>query len=292
MIDAEQARRDLLDDDRGFHVIRGLYSAAEVDAYRQACDRVMRHGRRIHERIMSDSVEDYVHPRSHDQEERTARIYQYFHNHRGDEIGRFLDRAVAIRDGIEKGWEDNPVYRAEKKSLFDYVIVTKYIGNKGMLPKHEDYKGPAPLPLIQFWVALSEPGKDYQNGNLVLYSRNGRRRRVESDLNMRKGDALIFDKSLSHEVELTQVAGEGALGRWTVLIGARAPRDSFWGAAKKRWLYGPPLYPVISRCWSLCKRLAAQIKRWNLCQLAALNEWYFWISDGYTTILSESLVLV
>lgn len=255
MIDVERARSELLDDDKGFYVIKNLYTEEEVDAYRRACERFVREGTRIHERIISDRIKDYVHPRSHDQEERTARIYQYFHNHRGDMIGRLFDRAITIRNLLEKGWLGNPVYRSEHEMLFDYVIVTQYYGNKGMLTKHQDYAGPAPLPLIQFWVALSEPGRDYQGGNLVLYSRNGRSRRVETDLDMHKGDALIFDKSLFHEVELTRVAGEGALGRWTVLIGARAPRDTFWRAAKKRWLYGPPLYPVLRWGSSIKKRL-------------------------------------
>jgi len=255
MIEVEKARSDLLDQDKGFYVIKKLYSEEKVDVYRQICERFIQHSKRIHERIISDTIEDYVHPRSHDQQERTARIYQYFHNHRGDMVGRFFDRAITIRNEIESGWVGNPVYRSEKETLLDYAIVTQYYGNKGMLTKHQDYGGPAPLPLLQFWVALSEPGEDYQNGNLVLYSKNGRSRRVETDLDMHKGDALVFDKSLPHEVELTQVAGEGALGRWTVLIGARAPRDTVWSAARKRWLYGPPLYPLLSWGSSVLKRL-------------------------------------
>jgi hypothetical protein len=80
----------------------------------------------------------------------------------------------------------------------------------------------------------------------VRYSKNGRSRRVETGFNIHKGDSVIFDKSLPHEVELTQVAGKGAQGRWTVLIGARAPRDTVGSAARRRWLYGPPLYPILS----------------------------------------------
>jgi hypothetical protein len=246
MIDVEQARHDLLDEDLGFHVVRGLYTPREIDSYRQACERFMRESKRIRERITTDTMEDYVHPRSHDQEERTARIYQYFHNHRDDMIGGLLQRAIGIRDAVEAGWMDEPVYRAEKTRLLDYVIVTHYYGNKGMLTRHNDYSGPAPKPLIQFWVALSEPGRDYEGGNLVLYSKNGRGRRVESDLGLSKGDALIFDKSLMHEVELTRMPGPDAAGRWSVLIGARAPRDSALTAARKRLLYGPPLYPVLA----------------------------------------------
>lgn len=130
MIDAEKARRDLLDEDKGFWVIKKLYSEEEVDAYRQVCEYFVQHSKRIQERIISDTIEDYVHPRSHDQEERTARIYQHFHNHRGDMVGRFFDRAITIRNELESGWLENPIYRAEKESLFDYAIVTQYYGNK------------------------------------------------------------------------------------------------------------------------------------------------------------------
>ncbi len=258
MIDASEIRSSLLDRGVGFHVMRGLYSVQEVDSYRTECERFMRIGTKIRERITTATMPDYVHPRSHDQEQRTARIYQYFHNHSNDAVGRFLQRAMAIRNEVEQAWLGDPVYLSEQKALFDYVIVTQYYGNKGMLAKHQDYSGPAPFPLIQFWVVLSQPDEDYQGGNLVLYSKNGRRRRVEHDLAVRKGDALIFDKSLFHEVELTQIGSkEGALGRWSVLIGARAPCDSFWQAQKKRWLYGPPLYPVLAWGARTLKRLRA-----------------------------------
>lgn len=246
MIDLDRARRDLLDEAKGFFVIPGLFSAAEVNAYRQSCERFMRHARHIQSRIITNTIADYVHLRSHDDVERTARIYQHFHNHRNDHTGKLFDRAVRIRDAIEEIWLDDPVYRSEKETLFDYVIVTRYFGDKGMLEKHRDYEGPAPFPLVQFWVALSEPGTDYEGGNLVLYSKNGASRRVEADLGLRKGDALVFDKTLPHEVELTKIPGAGALGRWTVLIGARALRDSSWEALRKLCLYGPPLRPALS----------------------------------------------
>lgn len=246
MIDIDQARRDLLDENVGFAVVRGLFSEAEAETYRQECERFVQKSKRIRQRIMTDSMEDYVHPRSHDREERTARIYQYFHNHKADMTGKLLNRAMKIRNEIEQAWLSDPVYRSEKETLLDYVIVTQYHGNRGLLPKHVDYDGPAPKPLVQFWVALSEPGKDYEGGNLVLYSKSGLSRRVETDLKIRKGDAILFDKSLPHEVELTRIPGNAALGRWTVLIGARAERDTVWSAWKKRLRWGPPLYPMLS----------------------------------------------
>ena len=124
--------------------------------------------------------------------------------------------------------------------------MTHYLKNKGMLPRHQDYSGPAPYPLIQAWVALSRPGQDFQEGNLVIYSKSGRRYRVEADLEVSQGDALLFNKALYHEVETTKAGGPGSVGRCTVLIGSRAPVDSFWQARKKRLLYGPPLYRALA----------------------------------------------
>ncbi|WP_437975750.1 hypothetical protein WMF11_49375 [Sorangium sp. So ce295] len=112
-------------------MIRGLFSAKETDQYRENCEQFMTDARRIRARIITKSMRDYVHPRSHDHLERTARIYQYFHNHQDDFIGRLLGRAITIRDEIESAWLSDPIYRNEKGTLHDYVIVTQYYSNRG-----------------------------------------------------------------------------------------------------------------------------------------------------------------
>ena len=254
MHDFEAICAELLDDDKGFLVLKNFYSEVEVEEYRRTCEAFLREGTVIHDRINTDSMIDYVHPRSHDDEARTYRIYQYFHNHRGDAIGRFLDKSHGLRDKIEEAWLADKVYRAEKTALQDYTIITYYLGKTGMLPRHQDYSGPAPLPLIQSWVLLSRPEVDYRGGNLVLYTRTGRRLRVEGDLGLTPGDALFFDKTLYHEVEVLGDAGEGAKGRWTALIGARAMRDSFWGMCYKRACYNQTCYPILSKTKRRFKR--------------------------------------
>jgi hypothetical protein len=253
--DLSLIRSRLSDESLGFHVERDFYSKEEISVYRAQCEDFLKKGTRIQERIMRDRTPDYVHPRSHDQKNRTNRIYQYLSNHENDSVGRFLGKALELRDEIEQGWLDVPGYSRERARLMDYVIVTQYLGEVGMLPRHRDYSGVAPGPLIQFWVALTEPGIDYGKGNLILYSKNGKSRRAETDLKLHAGDALIFDKSLEHEVELTTDLSGTAKGRWTVLIGARAPRDSILGAARKRLLYGPPLYALLRKGSRLKKRL-------------------------------------
>ncbi len=247
MHDYPAIRSDLRDDNRGMHVIRGLYSADEVEEYRDYCHRFMKRAPVIYERINTDTMFDYVHPRSHDNVPRTYRIYQFLHNHTDDISARIIERALRIRDEIESAWLDDTIYRAEKEKLQSYVIVTRYMGDVGMLPIHQDYSGPAPLPLIQFWVSLSQMGVDYQKGNLVLHTRSGKSIRVEEDLSIKAGDAVIFDKSLFHEVEETLLAPDSKWGRWTVLIGARADRDSNWNSLRKRLRYNRLVKTVGSR---------------------------------------------
>lgn len=101
--------------------------------------------------------------------------------------------------------------------------------------------------MIQFWVPLCQPGVDYNGGNLVLYTRSGRRLQVEGDLGLKKGDALIFDKSLYHEVEVMGDAGVESIGRWTVLIGASARRDSFQQSFYKWMCYDGTWYPFLHK---------------------------------------------
>jgi hypothetical protein len=243
-LDLDAIRADILADNRGFYVLKGFYSPDEVDAYRRECENFLKSGPVIQTRINSPRMPDYIHHRSHDGAERTQRIYQFFHNHLADGVGRFLRRAVELRDLIEAAWLDNPAYCSERDRLQNYMIVTRYEAGTGMLPRHRDYYGPAPKPLIQFWVLLSEPQRDYQGGNLVLFARDGTKYHVESGLGVTKGDALIFDKSLEHEVEVTGEADKNALGRWTLLIGARAQCDKAYQVVLKRIAYHPRMFPA------------------------------------------------
>jgi len=252
--DVNAIRANLLNPAKGFHVCRGFYSPEEVAVYRDVCRQFLEHGRVIYKRINSDSMPDYVHPRSHDRHNRTYRIYQFLHNHRADMMGRFFSKATSLRDRIEEPWNTDPIYQAERERLQSYCVVTYYRESMGMLPRHQDYKGPAKLPLIQFWVALSEPGVDYRKGNLVLFPKTGVRVRAETDLALKVGDALIFDKALFHEVEAIEPGEESSLGRCTVLIGARAARLPFWQAQVKGLCYDARVHSQLSRLARMARR--------------------------------------
>lgn len=247
----EIIRKDLVDPDKGFYVIRSLYSADEVNQYLNYCEEFIYTGPKIHTRINTDNMFDYVHPRSHDEIDRTFRIYQFFHNHESGFVSKFLYKAIELRKRIESQWAYDKKYELERMKLQNYTIVTSYKDNYGMLPRHKDYDGPAPFPLIQFWVLLSQPEIDYRKGNLVLHTRSGVSYALERDFDLKPGDAVIFDKSLYHEVEETKTgAGDLRKGRWTVLIGARAERDPSLLAIYKRLRYS-----------NLLNKLAKTVKR-------------------------------
>src|SRR5262252_3960287 len=131
----------LLDTDRGFVLIKNHFTIEEVDAYRRDCEQFLLQARTCYTRINSNTRLDYVHPRSHDRVTRTYRIYQYLHNLHPPSTESFLKKGFALRNQLEQGWLDNPQYRAERERLQDYIIVTKYVADTGMLPRHHDYEG-------------------------------------------------------------------------------------------------------------------------------------------------------
>lgn len=256
MADADQIRDNILSHEMGFHVLRGFYSPYETQWIRENCQRFRKRGPFIHTRINTNSMRDYAHPRSHDGRQRTLRIYRYFHNHQQDRFGVLMQRAMKLRWEVEFPWRSDLVYRDELDTMQDYMIVTSYHHGTGMLPVHRDYEGPAPFPLTQFWVLLSQPGTDYRHGNLILHSMNGTQCRVECDLGLQAGDAVVFDKSLEHEVEVTY-RGITDVGRWTILIGARAQLDSHLLAMAKRILFSQRVFPLTVLVRRMCRRRAA-----------------------------------
>jgi hypothetical protein len=253
------ARERLQDPDYGFITIPNMLSLDEADRYREECDAFISKGPVYHARVNTDSMPDYVHPRSHDAMERTWRIYQFLHNTRSDETDEFLRSTLRFRDELESPWTVDPDYLHEKTTLQNYVIVTKYAPDAGMLPKHKDYDGDVKFPLLQFLILLSEPEVDYREGEFILYTRSGRELRLHKDLDVHKGDALLFDKTLYHEVEGTKSVPGNAVGRWTVLIGARAKRENWFRAYTKLWMNQSAVMRVLAPFRALKKNPAKKV---------------------------------
>jgi len=252
LIDRASYVAELLNPTKGYVLLKDYFSEAEIDGYRNECQSFLRTGPVCVSRINTDLVRDYVHPRSHDKVGRTYRIYQYLHNEHSERTTEFFNKALGLRDDIEQAWMDNPQYREEKQKLQNYIIVTKYITDTGHLPAHRDYDGPAPFPLLQCLVLLSRIPQDYTGGDFLLHTRSGMTLSLANDIGATKGDLLVFDKTLEHSVELVGPGSSTAQGRWSVLIGARAIRDSRARSFAKRLLYSHPLYPYT---WPIAKAL-------------------------------------
>lgn len=255
--DESALRDEILDPDKGFVVLRSVFTPEEVDAYREECNKFLETGARRHTRVTCRNLPDYVHPRSHDKTARTYRIYQFLHNQHSPATQSFLDKGFALRNRIEQTWMNDPRYKAERERLMEYIIVTKYVANTGMLKRHKDYEGDCPFPLLQSMVLLSRDPEDFTKGDFLLYTKSGRVLSLARDIALKKGDLLMFDKSLDHEVETTGPGTETDIGRWTVLIGARAKPDKGMSRLLKSTLYREPLYPYSEPVIGVLRRLGA-----------------------------------
>ena len=102
-----------------------------------------------------------------------------------------------------------------------------------MLRPHRDFPRKLKFPLLQFNLILSEKEKDFTSGEFIFEDYNKKKIKIHNDLNMSIGDALLFDKFLLHSVDITE-KGENDIGRWSVLIGARADKISYFQEKKIR----------------------------------------------------------
>lgn len=221
MTDIETIRAKLIKD--GYFVFKNFFKKEDIIEFRNSIEKSILLSPNYNYRINNNEVKDYSHKRSHDEVNRTLRYYMYFHNRKywSHEIFSIIDKSIKIRNEIEKKWEDSLDYFNLKKKLQDYIIVTKYLPNVGMLKYHRDFHKQTQYPLIQFNVLLSESGLDYNGGEFVLKDNNNYELYLHRDLGANIGDALIFNKYLMHKVEPT-MEGVTDVGRWSVLIGARA----------------------------------------------------------------------
>ncbi len=130
----DEIREALTCPSKGFFVIRGFYSVEEITRYREECEEFCRRAPMIYARINTDTMADYVHPRSYDDEERTYRLYQYLHNRHSPDTGRILEMAITMRNAIEETWMADEEYRRATQPLQDHMVVTRYVPGAGRLP--------------------------------------------------------------------------------------------------------------------------------------------------------------
>ena len=140
---------------------------------------------------------------------------------------------LSLRDEIEGNWLADARYRKIRQEQYDYAQVTTYGKSSPGIAKHCDYQGKAPYPLLQCLIFLTRPEVDYLGGDLILYTKSGGTVNVQETLKLEKGDALLFDKSLYHEVEPTLPSELSEVGRWTAVIGARYPSPALKARTKR-----------------------------------------------------------
>lgn len=220
--DVNEIRDDLLDDDKGYFCCRGMISTDEADAYLAECRQFFETGPRSPDKIFHPGCADYVQPWMWDEdagEYFNYRVNQFFHNTHSAPTQSIFDRICSLRNEVESAWPNAAYY--ERAGLRDFVIVTRYMPNIGYYPRHADDTSGHAYPLIQCLLLLTEPGVDFQGGDLTLYTRSGATVHAQADLGYTKGDCLFFDKRLEHEVQPTSPI-EGGDDRWAAIVGVKA----------------------------------------------------------------------
>jgi len=258
---------DLLNPNKGYAVVKHFLTPEQVDRYREECERFLQKGKIIHYRMNRKDIYDYIHPRTilpdgritksigPHRQANTFRIYQFLHNKHSRETAELFSRALSLRDGIEENWLHDDVYRQKRDRLYDYVQVTKFVEDSLGLPKHQDSEENLPYPLLQCLILLSQPGEDYQGGDLIIYSKDGTPVKIQADLKMGKGDLVYFDKSLFHEVEPTKQSESSKVGRWSVVIGGRDRiRGKYFDRIRYRTFYLERIEPTKKRLNRVLRR--------------------------------------
>ena len=145
-----------------------------------------------------------------------ARFYQQSHN-RPTTIAKIIDElqrfCVSVEDLVNKDVQREILSKRGKRTFFD--IYTIYSSNSGFYPRHKDQDNG--ICELQAQVTLTQHGKDFDGGNLILHMENELEIKLGSQLQM--GDIIIFDKNIEHSVEEIKSI-KGGLGRWMVLINA------------------------------------------------------------------------
>ena len=222
---------------KGYYVYNNFASSNDCILLREVISKKILKSREYHTRINSNTMPDYTHKRSHDEISRTTRYYSFYHNASKwtDIEKKISSKGIEIRDQIESVWIDkDKEYTKIKSSIQDYNIFTKYNESTGMLPPHRDWPNKLKYPLLQFNLILSQQQIDFNGGEFVFENYNQKNIKIHKDLKMKIGDALLFDKYLLHSVDLTE-KGITDIGRWSVLIGARAHKISYF--QEKKFLF-------------------------------------------------------
>jgi hypothetical protein len=255
-VDAARVWRDVTDPAKGFALVRGFYSPDEVDWYRERSDALLASSPIMHAQVVHGRQRDYVFPRVTGRIITGYQVFHFPHNHRGTDLEAFFRRAIDFRNEVESQWADD-AYRRDTAPLRDYVQVNYFPERTGKLAKHVDQGPDLPSLLLQPWVSLSEPGDDYTRGNLVIHSKDGSAHAIEHELGVHRGDLLLFDRSLVHEVEATAPGTGANRGRCNAVMGGRQAAPSALSAAYRRLFFTQPAFSAIWAMFGWRRKLMA-----------------------------------
>lgn len=242
--DLDAARAALTDPRRGFHVVPGLLAPDRLAALRaEATDTMARLPTHLG-MITAPWMTDHVVREVRAGVQQYTRLYRFPHTLGAGVVDDFLGAALAARDQVEAPWLEDAGYAARRDQLQNYFLITRYDAEQDGLAPHTDDPGGLAYPLLQFLVLASQPGRDFEGGELVLHPAQGDPVGIVSDLGLSEGDGLLFDRSLCHAVRPVRGLAPPAAGRWTLLIGSRARREGPLRHAFKRTVFHPWLVPV------------------------------------------------
>lgn len=222
-IDVDTVRAEILDPNRTVSVARNVVSTSTLHDYMADAIEQFETGLRTKIKPEIDDGPDRILPWVWDEERGTFsvhRLYRFLHNEAGTTHGTVHRSIMKARDRIESVWPNQSLY--ESKGLRNIHIIAKYEHNSRGYERHTDVPFEYPHPLLQCWLQLTEPGKDFDGGDLILYPPGGGSIAAVADLGIRAGDVLFFDKRTEHEVTPCGDAADGR-GRWIAIVGALAP---------------------------------------------------------------------
>ena len=224
--DTEQARADILDPAKTYHLVKSAVPADLLSQYMIEAAEQFQNAPRTREKPEIDSGPDRVMPWVWDDAQKkftVHRLYRFIHNETGTTHGAVHTPIMETRDLIEQCWPNQKLY--EEKQLRNIHIIAKYENNSQGYARHSDVPFEYPYPLLQCWLQLSQPGTDFDGGDLILYPPAGGSVAAIADLGISAGDVLFFDKRTEHEVTPCGPCNSER-GRWIAIVGAMAPMQT------------------------------------------------------------------
>ena len=204
----------------GYYVARDFVSHDQILMFRQACETMLdtvpwfsskryTHGHTPDYAIKWLFSEDKKHLAS-------IRLMLFEHNEQDLAVRAVIDSVSNLKKQLDSHWPETIAFYKEQQ-MDSMCIVSRYENETGYYPRHRDAPLHVATPLPQAQMLLSEPDRDFRNGDLVLHPKNGDAF-TSKDLNLKMGDLFIFDKRIEHSVVQVN-AGETDIGRWMALFG-------------------------------------------------------------------------